>query len=154
MVRYSGWFIISVILTTGLLVVPIFFMAPTEQASQDPGGPVFDLQEKVQTRFPPRIHGTGFIVEDREGDLLRQAPLWELYQNEERLRDSGLSQFLYDGYDADNHRQIIGVFTIADAVNALLTLDPRTDATLATASDDQVKEAISVSYTHLRAHET
>ena len=142
MVRYSGWFITSVILSTGVLVLPIFFMVPTEQASQDPGGPVFDLQEKVQTRFPPRIHGTGFIVEDREGDLLRQAPLWELYQNEERLRDSGLSRFLYDGYDADNQRQIIGVFTIADAVNALLTLDPRTDATLATASDDQVKEAI------------
>ena len=131
-----------VLLATGLLVLPIFLMAPTEQASQDPGGPVFDLQEKVQTRFPPRIHGAGFIVEDREGDILRQAPLWELYQNEERLRDSGLGEFLYDGYDADNQRQIIGVFTIADAVNTLLALDPRTDATLATASDDQVKQAI------------
>ncbi|MCH7713435.1 MAG: MMPL family transporter [Chloroflexi bacterium] len=142
LVRYSGWFIASVLLATALLVLPIFLMAPTEQASQDPGGPVFDLQEKVHTRFPPRIHGTGFIVEDRTGDILRQAPLWELYQNEERLRDSSLERFLYDGYDADNQRQIIGVFTIADAVNTLLALDPRTDATLATASDDQVKQAL------------
>ncbi len=148
LVRYSGWFILSVLLTTGLLVLPIFLMAPTEQASQDPGGPVFELQEKVQTRFPPRIHGTGFIVEakatpeDPAGDILRQAPLWELYQNEERLRDSSLGEFLYDGYDADNQRQIIGVFTIADAVNTLLALDPRTDATLATASDDLVKQAV------------
>ena len=148
LVRYSGWFILSVLLTTGLFVLPIFLMAPTEQASQDPGGPVFELQEKVQTRFPPRIHGTGFIVEaratpeDPAGDILRQAPLWELYQNEERLRGSSLGEFLYDGYDADNQRQIIGVFTIADAVNTLLALDPRTDATLATASDDLVKQAV------------
>ena len=148
LVRYSGWFIASVLLATGLLVLPIFLMAPTEQASPDPGGPVFDLQKKVQERFPPRIHGTGFIVEAREsgegdpGDILRQAPLWELYQNEERLRASGLGEFLYDGYDADNQRQIIGVFTIADAVNTLLALDPRTDATLATATDDQVKQAL------------
>ena len=142
LVRYSGWFIASVLLATGLLALPIFLMAPTEQASQDPGGPIFDLQEKVQAKFPPRIHGTGFIVEDRTGDILRQAPLWELYQNEERLRESSLERFLYDGYDADNQRQIIGVFTIADAVNTMLALDRRTGATLATATDDQVKQAV------------
>ena len=152
LVRYSGWFIGSVLLATGLLVLPIFLMDPTEPASQDPGGPVFDLQEKIQTRFPPRVHGTGFIVEAKaesrttsgggRGDILRQAPLWELYQNEERLRDSDLGPFLYNGYDADSQRQIIGVFTIADAVNTLLALDPRTEATLETATDAQVKQAI------------
>ncbi len=148
LVRYSSWFIASVLLATGLLVLPIFLMAPGEQASPDPGGPVFDLQKKVQSRFPPRIHGTGFIVEargsgeDRSGDILRQAPLWELYQNEGKLRESHLGEFLYDGYDADNQRQVIGVFTIADAVNTLLALDPRTEATLATASNDEVKQAL------------
>ena len=65
LVKYSGWFIFAVLAVTSLLVPPIFLMAPTQQASQDPGGPVFELQERVQRQFPPRIHGTAFIVEAR-----------------------------------------------------------------------------------------
>ena len=142
MLNYSGWFIAAVLAVTGLLILPIFLMAPTEQASQDPGGPVFELQEKVQQQFPPRIHGTGFIVEDRQGDILRQQPLWELFQNQERLRNSDLGRFLYHGYDADNQRQVFGVFTIADGVNRLLALDPGGAANLETATGLQVKLAV------------
>ena len=106
-------------------------------------GPVFELQEKVNQRFPPRLHITTFIVEDRQGDVLRQKTLWELYQNEQQLRDSEIGRFLYTGYDADNRRQILGVYTIADAVQNLLLLDSGLDATLETATDLQVKEAVS-----------
>ena len=142
MVKYSGWFICAVLVITLLLVPPIFLMAPTQQASQDSGGPVFELQERVQEQFPLRIHGTGFIVEDRQGDILRQQSLWELYQNQERLRASGLGRFLYNGYDADNQRQVFGVFTIADGVNKLLALDPEGPTTLENATDRQVKVAV------------
>ena len=129
-------------MVTGLLAVPLVLMAPEEQASQEPGGPVFDLQKKVNDRFRPRIHITSVIIEDRERDILRQEPLWELYLNEEALRRSELGPLLYNGYDPDNERQIFGVFTIADAVQGVLRLDPSVRATLETATDGQVKQAI------------
>ncbi|HLF04420.1 MAG TPA: hypothetical protein VI855_04320, partial [Dehalococcoidia bacterium] len=114
--RHSGWFIALVLLATALLALPLWLMPATQPASQHPGGPEFDLQDKVNARFPPRVHITSFIVEDRQGDILRQQPLWELHQNEARLRQSELGRFLYSGYDADTGRSITGVFTIADAV--------------------------------------
>ena len=128
---------------TVLFALPIVFMAPPGPASQDPGGPVFDLLEAVNQRFPPRIHVTTFIVEDPQGDILRQQPLWELYQNERKLRASDLGSLLYSGYDADRERQILGIYTIADAVQNLFLLDPSTATSLKTATDDQVKAAIS-----------
>ncbi|MFQ6027051.1 MAG: RND family transporter [Dehalococcoidia bacterium] len=140
--RHSGRFILGVLFATLLLAIPMVLLAPEEQASQDPGGPVFDLQEKINQRFPPRIHVTSFILEDREGDVLRQASLWEIYRNEQRLRNSELDDFLFNGYDADNRRHIVGIFTIADAVQNFFILDPRTTATLETATDAQVKEAL------------
>ena len=141
--RHSGWFIGTVLALTVLFTLPIVFMAPPGPASQDPGGPVFDLLETVNQRFPPRIHVTTFIVEDPQGDILRQQPLWELYQNERKLRASDLGSLLYSGYDADRERQILGIYTIADAVQNLFLLDPSTATSLKTATDDQVKAAIS-----------
>ena len=142
LVAHSGWFILTMLVLTGLMAPPIFLMAPTRQASQDPGGPVFELQERVQEQFPPRIHGTAFIAEDRQGDILRQEPLWELYQNQRILRESDLGQFLYNGYDADNQRRVFGVFTIADGVNSFLALDPFGSTTLENATGEQVKVAV------------
>ena len=141
--RHSGWFIGTVLALTVLFALPIVFMAPPGPASQDPGGPVFDLLEAVNQQFPPRIHVTTFIVEDPQGDILRQQPLWELYQNERKLRASDLGSLLYSGYDADRERQILGIYTIADAVQNLFLLDPSTATSLKTATDDQVKAAIS-----------
>jgi hypothetical protein len=147
LVQHSGWFIGAILIVTALLVVPLILLAPTEQASQDPGGPVFDLQEKVDQLFPPRVHVTAFILEGRQGDILRQEPLWELYQNEQALRNSELGRFLYTGYDADNDRRIFGLFSLADAVQNVLRLAAGSTAnpqgvTLETATDDQVKLAI------------
>jgi len=141
--RHSGWFIGAVLALTVLFALPIVFMAPPGPASQDPGGSVFDLLEIINQRFPPRIHVTTFIVEDPQGDILRQQPLWELYQNERKLRASDLGSLLYSGYDADRERQILGIYTIADAVQNLFLLDPSTATSLKTATDDQVKAAIS-----------
>ena len=142
LIDYSGWYIAGILLVTGLLVLPMLLMAPTEQASQDPGGPVFELQERINQEFPARIHGAGFIVEDRQGDILRQKPLWELYQNQERLRKSELGNYLYNGYDAEAQRQTFGLFTIADGVSLLLALDRVGASSLATATDLEVKLAV------------
>ena len=141
--RYSGWFILGVIVVTVLLIFPIFFMAPTEPASQDPGGPMFDLADLVHDKFPPQLHITGFIVEDYEGDVLRQAPLWELYRNEQRLRESDLGGFLYSGYDAQTRRPVLGIYTMADAVQDFLVLGLGPEASLENATDLQVKAAVA-----------
>ena len=140
--RHSTATIIAILLVTALLVLPALLLQPTEQASQEPGGPVFDLREKVNGQFPARLHVASFIVEDRTGDVLRQAPLWELYSNEENLRNSDMGDLLFYGYNVDTQREIQGIYTIADAVNYVLTLDPASGVTLETASDAQVKEAI------------
>ncbi len=141
--RYSGWFILGVVTMTVMLIFPIFFMAPTEPASQDPGGPVFDLADIVHDKFPPQLHITGFIAEDNSGDILRQAPLWDLYQSEQRLRNSDLGEFLYSGYDARNRRPVLGIYTIADAVQDFLVLDLGPQASLENATDLQVKAVVA-----------
>ena len=143
-VAHSGWTIVSILLATALLVIPIFLLPATEQASQEPGGPVFDLRDKLNTQFPAHLHVASFIVEDRTGDILRQAPLWELYRNEETLRQSDMADILFSGYDVDTQRRVQGIYTVADAINDALTLDPTSDTTLETATDAQVKEAISL----------
>ena len=93
-------------------------------------------------RFPAQLHIASFIVEDREGDVLRQAPLWELYRNEETLRQSEMADLLFYGYDVDAQRRIQGIHTVADEVNDALRLASGGEVSLENASDAQVKEAI------------
>ncbi len=147
--RVAGYFathstgtIIVILAISALLLLPALLMQPTEQASQEPGGAVFDLRDKVNAQFPAQLHVASFIVEDREGDVLRQAPLWELYRNEQALRQSDMADLLFYGYNVDTGQEIRGIYTIADAVNDVLTLDPTSGVTLETASDAQVKKAI------------
>ena len=141
--RHSTLTITVILVITVLLAFPTFLLQPSEQASQEPGGPVFDLRDRVNERFPARVHIASFIVEDRDGDVLRQAPLWELYRNERALRESDIAELLFYGYDVDSERNLQGIYTVADAVNDILRLDPRFEVTLETADDAQVKEAIS-----------
>lgn len=141
--RHSTGVMAVILLATALLVLPVFLMHPDEQASQEPGGPVFELRDKVNAQFPAQVHVASFIVEDRKGDVLRQAPLWELYRNEEALRQSDMSDLLFYGFDVDTGRQLQGIFTVADAVHDVLALDPAGGVTLETATDAQVKDAIS-----------
>jgi hypothetical protein len=86
--RNSGWFLLGILAVTALLVIPTATMAPTEAASDNPGGHVYDLEEIVNSTLPSRVHSAGFIVEVRGDDMLTRAPLWELLQNTERLREA------------------------------------------------------------------
>ena len=122
--RHSTLTITVILVITVLLAFPTFLLQPSEQASQEPGGPVFDLRDRVNERFPARVHIASFIVEDRDGDVLRQAPLWELYRNERALRESDIAELLFYGYDVDSERNLQGIYTVADAVNDILRLDP------------------------------
>lgn len=70
-----------------MLVIPLVLMGNDEPASEDPVGEVFGLRDDINQRFAPSVHGTSYIVESRSGDILTQAPLWELYQNQQQLKE-------------------------------------------------------------------
>ena len=154
MERRSGWIILAVFAITVLLVIPMVLLAPDETASDNPGGPVYDLEDRYNANLPPRFHQAFFLAEARDGvDILTQQPLWELYQNTEKLKQADsrgelnppeldTQPYLFNGFDVDRQQPIIGIFTVADAVQEALTNDPRLNTTLEDASDDEVKLAL------------
>jgi predicted RND superfamily exporter protein len=151
--KRSGWFLLAMAATTLLLAVPMFTMAPDHTASDNPGGRVYDLQALVNANLPPRVHGVFFLAEATNGDMLTQAPLWELYRNTQALKDAdrngqlnppGLEeqQYLYNGFDTDRQQPIFGIFTLANAVQEALALHPLLNTDLEHATDEQVKVAV------------
>ena len=150
--NYSGRIILAAVAVTLLLIIPLVAMAPEEDASSDPGGDVFDLQDELDDRFESLIHSNGYIVESRGEDVLTQAVLWELYQNTQDLlaadeggelapEDLPAQPYLYQAFDTDTNRPFTGLYTIANAVQRVLS-DPAFGTTLELATDDQVKLAV------------
>ena len=150
--RGSGWLILLMVVVTGLLVIPMVTMPPEQDASDNPGGPVYDLQDLINTQLPPRVHGPFFIMEALNGDVLTRKPLLELYQNTENLRladrlgelhPPGLPKqpYLYNGFDSDRQVPVIGIFTVADAVQEALSGHPMLNTGLEEATEDGVKLA-------------
>ncbi|UCF09114.1 MAG: MMPL family transporter [Thermoplasmata archaeon] len=141
--RRSGSIILIVVIVTFLLFFPIMYMAPTERASDNPGGEVFNIRKEMETKLPPSVHQVPFIIEARDGDILTQKELWELYQNEEKLRQSEIGQdILITRYDVASGTMTFGVYSLADAVLSFFTMHPEFGVTLANATDDLVKLAI------------
>ena len=156
--RRSGTFLLLIISLTGLLAIPMVLMAPDENASDNPGGGVYDLQERVDELLPPRTHRAFFIIEATgtnggPGNVLTQPVLLELLRNADTLRrmdragelvPPGIDPqpLLYNGFDTDRQQPIIGIFTIADAVDQVLRQHPSLSTLLAEASEEQVKFAV------------
>ena len=152
LVRFSGRLILAGVVLTLLLVIPLITMSPDEDASSDPGGAVFELQDALTDRFESFVHAQSYIVEARGEDVLTQAVLWELYQNTQELLAAdergelappGLpaQPYLYRAFDTDTDRSFVGLNTLADEVQRVLS-DPDFGATLESASDDQIKLAV------------
>ena len=150
--RHSGAIILAAVALTALLVPPMVLLAPDESASTDPGGEVFDLRDEIEEKLSSSRFVTAYIAEADDGDLLTQAGLLELSENERELREADVlgeltpgdlerQPFLIDSFDIDTGVTFTGVATIADAVQAFLFLFMGTD--LQRATDDQVKVVIS-----------
>ena len=138
-----GWVIWGMIILTLFLFIPLLVMTPTERASDNPGGEVFEITKEIEEKLPSSVHEIPFIAEAKDGDILTQKELWELYQNEEKLRQSEIGRdFLYTRYDAATGTMTFGVYTIADAVQIVFQSHPAFDVTLKNATDEQVKLAI------------
>ncbi|MCH8206407.1 MAG: MMPL family transporter [Chloroflexi bacterium] len=151
--RHSGWIIVGAAVITLSLIVPLLTMAPEGQASQDPGGEVFELRDDIDERFAASVHAAAFIAESPTGDILTQGALWELYLNTRRLLEADgrgelapealpSQPYLYSSFDLDTNRPIVGVTTIADAVQAVFLKDPALAPSLDLATDEQVKVAV------------
>ena len=132
--RRSGLIVVGVLVATLLLSIPLVALTPEEQASTEPGGPIFDLRDLVDERFPSALYIPAFMVESvdgPDGDVLTQAALNELYQNQEALRDAdergdlhpprlAAQPYLYKGPNPDTELPIHGIYSVADAVQAVL----------------------------------
>jgi uncharacterized protein len=119
---------------TAVMVFPFLTMAPTESASTEPEGAVFDARDLVEERFASDVIPYFFIIQDPEGDLLRAQPLRELLAAQQALRDDptvGPALFRY--FDPVTETEIDGIATIADLVDRALP-----DG-LAAATDAEVK---------------
>lgn len=136
MSRRPGRVVALTVTLTALLAVPFLTMAPTQSASTEPGGPVFEARDLVEERFASSVVPTFFIIEDEHGDLLRAAPLRALLAAEQALRtDPGIGPNLFAYFDATTETEIVGIATIADLIDATVP------GGLAGATDADVKAA-------------
>ena len=141
--RRSLWLILGTLVITLLLLYPMLFMPPTEMASDNPTvSDVVKWSEEIEDIFPSEVYVMAFIIEARDGDILTQANLNELFQNEEKLRSSDLAPFLHNRYSEVANMTIEGVHSLADSVNTALVIGSQGFVNLATATDDQVKQAV------------
>ena len=143
LVHRAGIAVGATLLVTALLAVPFLTMAPDETASQDPRGEVIEAQQLINDRFASSVYGAGFIVEARDGNVLAREPLLELLQNSASLRaDPEVGPKLYSYFDPDAGVEIIGIHSLADAVDAQLRTDG-VDGGLASANDEAVDMALA-----------
>ncbi|MBT7080423.1 MAG: MMPL family transporter, partial [Chloroflexi bacterium] len=146
----------ATVVLTFLLIIPLLLMADNGEASQDPKDEAFTLRDQINERFDTQIHYSAYIVESKDseaGDVLTQATLWELYQNQQALIDkdeqgelapAGLEvqPYLYTAYDIDSEQSYVGTYSLASAVADMLVAHPLLDTTLEHATDNQVKIAL------------
>ena len=153
--RNSRKIFIAAIVVTLLLALPPTIMDTPDQASQDPAGAVFDVQKRIDQVFESPIHGIRVIAEARDSDILTAAALSELLDNQQKLLEADINgelavddlesrSYLYEFYDIESNRQVVGVTSIADAADDVLQQHPLLNTSLAEATDEQVKFAIHI----------
>ena len=143
--------VVSVVLiVTLLLLYPMFQMAPSLQASPNPPGEVFELQQDINDKFPNSIHFTPFLLESRSGDALTPGVLLEFKQRMQDLFDKDrrgelaageLEQqpYLVNYRDPDIGILMSGAHSILDPLEDRLA---DIGTTMETASVEEVKLAV------------
>ena len=77
--------IIIFLIVSILLAYPLIYLAPTQQASPNPPGEVYDLQADIDAKFPTPVHFATYVLEARDGDVLTRDVLVEFKENRDRL---------------------------------------------------------------------
>ena len=159
--KHSTVTLMLAVIITVLLSLPMTMMDKDKQASLNPSGLVFDLDKDVKEKLANPIHGIAFIVEARDGDVLTQPVLWELYKNSQAILQADtagelgpenlISQpYLYSAFDRTLNRQVVGIQgSIPEAVQEVLTHHPMLNTSLENASNEQVKLAIHYLFSNI-----
>ncbi len=159
-VRTAGWLdrrssllIWGTLTITALLVIPLVILDAPDSASQNPEGRVFDLQQRIDDSFATPAHVVPFIAESETGDILTSEGLSELLLSETLLRAADEQgnlvaenmteqPVLLSYFDTSTSRNVVGVITIADAVEEYLQVSTNGELSLFEATDEQVKVAV------------
>lgn len=121
MAAHPGRVLALVGAVTAALAVPFLTLAPTQSASTEPSGPVFEARDLVAERFASQVIPIFFVVEDPEGNLLDRESLTTLLRSSEALRsDPELGPTLFEYFDPTTGSEVVGIATIADLVDASL----------------------------------
>ncbi len=141
-INRRAWPIAAAVLliSVGLaLLTPV--VADDSEPSFDPSGEIYDTADRVDDLFSSSspVKTAAFIVDaPRGGDVLTQAALLELKQNQDVvLADATSQEHLSEAFNRDLGVTMTGVYSIADAVDDALPNG------LAGASDADVKLALS-----------
>ncbi len=148
--RSSSVIVIFVIVSI-LLIYPLIDLAPTQQASPNPPGDVYDMQADIDAKFPTPVHFATYVLEARDGDVLTSDVLLEFKENRDRLfaldKKGELSAgtlinqpYLFSYFDTDIGLSVTGISSILDPIDLTLM---RMGANLATASDREIKLAVA-----------
>ncbi len=145
-------------MVTVVLIAAMAYIDDDEVASTEPGGEAFDLRDDIAAKLPDPVFVTAYIAEARDGDILTQAALWELYRAEQALRDADAANqlapddlpsrpYLVESFDTNSNAPFVGVIGLPDAVDRMLRLHPALNTSLAEATTDQVKLALHILFT-------
>lgn len=151
--RYSGWVILAFALLTSTLIFPTIYMAPSDLASTEPGGEVFDLRDEVDAKLASSVYPSAYVIESRTGNVLTQPALLELWNNQQTLQEMDKNgelapssvpnqPLLSRSFSSDLGEGFTGITTVANAVDEILRLHPLLRTDLYSASEAQVQFAI------------
>ena len=148
--------LIVTLFLTLLLISPLFFLAPKEQASPNPPDEVYELQEEIADKFPTPFHFASFVLQAKKGDVISREVLSELKLNRDRLValdvEGGLSvteegkprgtlekqSYLASYYDFELATQINGIISVLETIEITLA---NQGLYLESASEEQIKIA-------------
>jgi uncharacterized protein len=113
--------VVTALLMTAALAVPLLTMAPEEFASQEPAGPIFTARDALDERFGAGSTEWFFIVEARDGEMLDRDSLLAAAQRVEALRaDPVLGAMLLKRTDPRTGQVSVGARSFADVVDGVL----------------------------------
>ena len=136
------WSIAGVLVVLAAVLSALFpTLAAEEEPSFDPKGPIYDTRDRVEEVFASSssVRDAIFIVENPDGgDVLTRDALLELKQNQAALlADAEAQSHFATTFDRDLGIEMVGVFSVADAVDAALP------GGLEAASEADVKKALA-----------
>ena len=143
--------IVTIIAITILLLYPMIRMEPTQQASPNPPGQVYDMQADIDDKFPTPLHFASYVLEPKNGDVITADVLREFAGNRDlviNLDKKGelaagtldKQQYLFTYFNNDYGLDITGIRSILEPIEASLAM---AGTNLDDSTDHDIKMAVA-----------